>query len=425
MSKAYNEILEYVMSLKIIDTHEHLPGSEEKRNLDTDVLKEYLTHYFCRDLISSGLDPEKLKMATDTSIPILKRWNMLEEYWEYSQLTGYGRALDITVRDLYGIDGFKRETIEAINEAFLTSLRPGWYEYVLKERSNIEISILDSDLDCDQRYFRSVWRMDNFIYPTKGTQIDEIENMTGIRVTGLDDWMEACEAAMDIAIERGAIALKSGLAYTRSLFYEKTTKADAEVEFNKIFNTNHYIDRGDHVFTLNKKFQDFMMHFILWLANDRNMTFQIHTGIQEGNGNKLSNSDPSLLNNLFMAYPEVDFDIFHMGYPYEHKLSALAKMFPNVFIDMCWAHIISPTASINALVEWLDAMPYNKISAFGGDYCFIDGVYGHQLMARQNVSRALSIKVDAGDIDVNKAKQIAKALFWDNPMRIFKLQGKI
>ncbi len=88
---------------------------------------------------------------------------------------------------------------------------------------------------------------------------------------------------------------------------------------------------------------------------------------------------------------------------------------------MAWGHIISPVASVNALVEWLDAVPANKISAFGGDYCFVDVVYGHQLLARQNVAQALAIKVDAGVFDLSRAKEIATWLFVDNPSRIFNL----
>ena len=119
----------------------------------------------------------------------------------------------------------------------------------------------------------------------------------------------------------------------------------------------------------------------------------------------------------------VTFDIFHIGYPYEHVLSYLAKAFPNVYIDMCWAHAISPTACVNALVEWLDAVPANKISAFGGDYCFVDGVYGHQYLARENVSRALALKVDNGVFDCNRAVEIARMLLLENPKRIFNLSS--
>ena len=46
-------------------------------------------------------------------------------------------------------------------------------------------------------------------------------------------------------------------------------------------------------------------------------------------------------------------------------------------------------------------------------------------MARVNVSKALAIKVDDGVFDVTRAKEIAKMLFYDNPLRIFRLEGKL
>jgi len=150
---------------------------------------------------------------------------------------------------------------------------------------------------------------------------------------------------------------------------------------------------------------------------------QIHTGLQEGNGNILSNSNPELLSNLFLQYPDVTFDIFHISYPYQNELTVLAKNYPNVFIDMCWAHIVSPNASIAGLLEWIDTVPLNKISAFGGDYLFIDGVYGHQYMARVNVAKALSIKVKEGLFNIDKAKEISRMFFYDNPVKIFRLDG--
>lgn len=117
----------------------------------------------------------------------------------------------------------------------------------------------------------------------------------------------------------------------------------------------------------------------------------------------------------------VTFDIFHISYPYQNELTVLAKNFANVFIDMCWAHIVSPNASVNALLEWFDTVPLNKISAFGGDYLFVDGVYGHLKLAQQDVARALSIKAE-GLFDMDKARDVAKMLFFDNPKNIFRLK---
>ena len=97
-------------------------------------------------------------------------------------------------------------------------------------------------------------------------------------------------------------------------------------------------------------------------------------------------------------------------------------MFTNVLIAMCWAHIISPTASVRALEEWIDSVPVNKICAFGGDYGFVDAVYGHQAMARENVSRALATRVGEGVLDVDGACEIARRLFIDNPVALFGLE---
>ena len=129
-----------------------------------------------------------------------------------------------------------------------------------------------------------------------------------------------------------------------------------------------------------------------------------------------------MLTNLFLEYGNVKFDLFHMGYPYVMELGNLAKNFRNVFIDMCWGHIISPEAARRALVEWLDAVPANKISAFGGDYCFVEGVYGHQYLARRNVAASLARKVEDGSFDLERAREIATWVFVDNPKRIFGLE---
>jgi hypothetical protein len=92
---------------------------------------------------------------------------------------------------------------------------------------------------------------------------------------------------------------------------------------------------------------------------------------------------------------------------------------------MCWGHIISPEAARRALVEWLDAVPANKISAFGGDYCFVDGVYGHQKIARDNVAKALAQKVADGSFDLDRANEIARWVFVDNPTRLFGLEERL
>lgn len=419
MAAPYRDILERIESLEIIDTHEHLPYKEDAREKPTDVLREYLTHYFSRDLVSAGLPPKDLERARDLALPLADRWRLVEPSWEAARTTGYGRALDIAARGLYDVDGVRGSTLEELNRKFVATLTGGQYERVLKQKSRIRVSILDANLDCDRRYFRSVYNVDRWVYPRTSADVREAGLEAGLTITCFDDWLEACLVALRRAFERGAVGLKSALAYVRSLSYERTSRGAAEEAFNAVFSVVHYPDWEGQAFQVATPFQDYLMHWILREANRRGWTFEIHTGLQEGNGNLVANSDPVRLANLFLEYPEVKFDLFHIGYPWQQQLSALAKTFPNVFIDMCWAHIISPAACVAALVEWLDAVPANKISAFGGDYCFVDGVYGHQHLARRNVAAALARKVEDGAFDVGTAQAIAARLFVETPARLF------
>lgn len=415
----YEQLYEFISGLTIVDTHEHLPGREEDRPTETDVLGEYLTHYFSCDLISAGLSKIDLERCRDASLPLAGRWRLVEPYWNAARHTGYGRSLDIAARELYGIEGISAATIEELNGRFVAARKPGHYQKALKEKARIRTSLLDGfqpDKPCDRRYFTPVFRLDLYRGMFANGIASAYEKLNGVSPSGFDDWLEATEKTIDAALAAGCAALKIGDAYNRPLYYADTPRADAEAEYRR-FRSGGKPD----AFAFSENFQNFMTRFVLRLADERGMVVQIHTGLQEGNGNLLRNADPLLLNNLFLAYPNVVFDIFHMGYPFEHTLSALAKNFANVHIDMCWAHIISPSASVSALYEWLDSVPANKISAFGGDYCFVDGVVGHSIIARQNVSRALAMKVRDGAFDIEQAKDIAQMLLIRNPERIFKL----
>jgi len=423
--QAYDELLAAINDLWIVDTHEHVPARESDRDPKADVLSEWLSHYFSSDLVSAGLPPDRLKAAQDPSQDLMKRWELVEPYWHAARSTGYGRSLDIAARDLYGMDGVGRETLGALNEAFLAGrAKGGHYEYVLKQKSRIAISVLNTDLTCDRRYFVSVSDLYDFVLPRKRAQVEELGRKAGVRVHRLEDWEEAMRVTLDKALTDGAVGLKCALAYERPLHFEKVDRTAAEQQFNDIFSEWNSPDWRDN-YRPGKALQDYMMHSILREADRRGLTFQFHTGIQEGSGNVIHHSNPTLMSNLFLEYGNVKFDLFHMSYPYLMELGNLAKNFPNVFIDMCWGHIISPEAARRGLVEWLDVVPANKISAFGGDYCFVDGIYGHQYLARHNVAAALAQKVADGSFDLARAKEIARWVLVDNPVRLFGLEAVV
>jgi hypothetical protein len=427
VSTTCEKLREHVLTLPIVDTHEHVWAREDQRETDTDVLAEYLRHYFSCDLVSAGLEPRKLEYVRDPGAPLQERWKLAEPYWEAARGTGYGRALDIAARDLYGFERIDGSTVAPLDEAFRARrAKGGCYRWVLREKSNIRVSILDKSPfqpGWDADFFRPVVRLDDFVMVSNLDELEGLAKRAGMEaIHDLADLEEACRRALEKALEAGAIGLKSGLAYRRPLEYRKVTRAAAERELLRLFSPKNTAPKWGARRGATDKLQDYMMHQVCRLADERGLAFQIHTGIQEGNGNYIRHSDPTLLANLFLEYPNARFDVFHIGYPYHQQLSVLAKNFRNVFIDFCWAHAISPTASVRALVEYLDAVPANKISGFGGDYNFLDGIYGHQVLARENIARALAIKVDEGWCDLARAQALAKALLFENPARIFGLK---
>ena len=226
---AFEELNKYIFTLPIIDTHEHLPSMEEVRDRDTDVLKEYLSHYYNRDLISAGLPTRDYQTIIEKKIPILEKWNLVEPYWQVSRYTGYGRCLDIAVRDLYGISEICGKTIERLNEEFLKTLNPGHFRRVLKERCRIEKSLLcvetleeeydpliERSIHCDRELFVPVYIVNPLIHPESWTDIERIERESGIRITSFSRWLEAVEANVNRAVQEGSSILKNSLAYVRT-----------------------------------------------------------------------------------------------------------------------------------------------------------------------------------------------------------------
>ncbi len=425
MNSAYNELLKKINEMPVIDTHEHLVHSEELLDGRDDLLQEFLLHYMSSDLISSGMNPVDLEKAKDKSKPLLERWRLIEPYWEFCRYTGHGRALDETVKRIYGFNEINADTIEDLGYKFKKANKPGHMKDVLKDICNIELAILDpwtGMYECDRNLFRRVWQPQNYLIalPYESDVLSWLEERYSMKIESLEGWLEAFEIELEENLSNGIIGLKSTLAYHRSLKFEEVDYSKAAKGFAEAYKLwDQWGHRHKYNIVLPLYVQDYIMHHILSVANKKKLFIQFHTGLLEGNRGILSNSNPEHLENLFSKYPDVKFDIFHTGYPYQNITAALAKMYPNVFIDMCWSHIISPFAARKALSDFLDAVPYNKIMGFGGDYAIVDAIYGHLKIARENIARVLSQKVEEdGGMSIDRAAEIAHRLLYDNPKEV-------
>ncbi|MBC7327062.1 amidohydrolase family protein [bacterium] len=414
----YESLKDEIYKIPIVDTHEHLMSEEQRNSQPIDVFY-FFAHYASSDLVSAGMSPQTLEKIRNTSIPLEERWCDFSPYWARIQNTAYAKTLQIAVRDLFGIDGINERTYIQITEKLRGSQKKGWYRYVLREKGNIVLSLqYVGTMDVDKELFLPVAYYDHFITARSKWDINSLERNYGVSIHSLDDFLKALDIAFERDVKAGAVGIKSGLAYSRILRYDKVSKVEAERLFNRIFS---HLGEGLS-WEEAKPLQDFIMHEVIRRAISYNLPITIHTGLQEGNANIISNANPVHLVNLFLEYKEAKFDIFHGGYPYTSELATLAKNFRNVYIDMCWLHIISPYVSRRVLHEWLETVPQNKIMGFGGDYIFVEGAYAHSRIARDDIAKVLSEKVEEGYFSEEEALNIAYRLLRDNPKELFNLK---
>jgi glucuronate isomerase len=413
---------EAVEGLEVVNTHEHILPERERVAQPVDFFT-LAGHYAINDVISAGL-PAAAAAAKDLSPG--ERWRAFEPYWKHARFTGYGQALRIAIRDIYGVAEISATTLGKINEAIAAQNKPGLYRRVLRERARIRYSVLDDYWNAapvapDREFFVLARKFDRFILAGSRDDVTQLEKLTGVSITSLDGLKRAMERSFEQSLAAGMVTVKTTIAYNRDLHFREAPEVAAAAVFDRMMRGEARLPEGfrSRVERPLRDLEDHMFHHLIRLAEAHRVPVQIHTGLLAGNGGFITNTNPTLLTNLFFLYPKVTFDLFHISYPYQSELAVLAKLFPNVHADFCWAHVISPAVARRALHEFLETVPVNKILGFGGDYRYPELSYAHLKIARRNIAQVLAEKVEEGFCDEAEALEIARLLLDENPARLF------
>lgn len=398
-----NGLVRAINEMPLVDSHEHLLPERERLDLKPDLFL-LASHYLNNDMVSAGMP---------VSTP--KSWTDFAPWWRVSRFTGYGQALSIAIRDIYGIAEITEANLPRINAAIAEANKPGLYRRILKDRMKLDYAVLDDYWHGDpippDEFFVLARKMDWFCTASKAADIRRMEEVTGVSIPDVKGLKRAVERRLDQSLQAGLVTIKSTLAYNRPLRFEVISEADAQRDFDLLMKEPQN--------PAPRRLSDHIFHHVLQLADAHKLPVQMHTGLQAGNGNTLENSRPILLNNLFGLYPKVLFDLFHLGWPWMEEVAALAKMYANVTADLCWVHIITPNGARRALHELIDTVPLNKILGFGGDYRYVELSYAHAVMARRNIAQVLLEKVQRREMTEADALQAARLILHDNAARIF------
>ncbi len=117
------------------------------------------------------------------------------------------------------------------------------------------------------------------------------------------------------------------------------------------------------------------------------------------------------------------FDLYHAAIPWVRDMGVIGKELPNAYLNMCWCHVISQQMSISALDEWIDLVPVNKITGFGGDYHRpVEKIYGHLVMAREDIATVLVRRIEDKQMTFGEAVSLARMFLFDNPRELYRLE---
>ncbi len=421
-STAAEPLREHVFSIPIIDTHEHIPD-ESVACANRLGFFGLFEHYVSSDLLSAGMPRENLEALRnpDNELTPQQRWALMADWWPYVRTTGYGRAMLEYLHELFGIVDVNADTVLELCRRINKARKPGWFRTVLKDRANIDKALVirwpGQSVDVDTELFRAVPILDHYAMAGSRADLAELEKESGHSIQTLDQLMNAQEERLDAFAAKGIVAIKLFLAYQRTLQVDRYAKIEAARVFDRLWLSQ----KLDLTLQDLKPLQDFMIRRLIGLAAERGLPIQIHTGLQEGNGNVIEHSKPTLLTGLFLDFPDARFDVFHAGYPWAGEVAALAKNFANVYADLCWMPAVSPAFMARVLDEWIETIPANKILAVGGDSNYVEGAFGHCTIARRVVSDVLSRKVAGDYLTRTEAYWLADRLLRENACELFHL----
>ena len=425
-----SDIREFVMEQPLFCHHDHHHSYQDfdagRGAYDHKALLGYAT----ADLVTAAGPDVSPELALDR----------LAEYWPLIRTTGYGRAVDLTSRALFGLEyapGNFSEITDALQDAISGRSAADIYHTYVHERAQNLWTIHDGNYNLaaktafrDDAYpssYHFAFRIDALLAPENGAVIADLEHFTGLSIYTLDHLVDALHLAIDMFHETGRLAaVKIGMAYSRDLTVGDPTRHDAEAAFVRLRSRKTFWDGIQQNSaavdaTASRALGDYMFHRLIQRAADEGLPVQIHTGYLAGNWGSLAGTRALNLLPIFDKYRSVRFDLFHASWPWASELGAIAKNYPNVWADLCWAWAMNPAESERALSEWLDGVPMNKIFGYGADtrlpWCNV----GYSLQAKEGIARVLERKIAVGDFSERTAQEAAERIMLANGEEFYGL----
>lgn len=348
-------------------------------------------------------------------------WEDVAAYVVGSGSNAFVRTLVSSLTDLYGLGlgGITQENWKSLDEEIhRRHSEPGWTAAVMA-RAGVERIITDpfSNPLLDARNelgesYRSVARVNALALGFHATSRDHNGNSAhdfaralGVDLDSFDDYTAFLERFVDTLGDRNQLALKSALAYDRDLHFDEPDEALARRAWGKESPSSEE----------RKAFGDFAVDRLCDLAGERSIPVQMHVGTAMIRG-----SHPLNTAGLIERHPGTRFLLMHLGYPWSRDLLGMAFVYRNIWLDLTWSFMLSPSHFKLALHEAIEILPDESRLMFGGDSWHAEESYGAIASARQLILEVLQEKVSSGYLDESAARRLARKILHANAREFFE-----
>jgi hypothetical protein len=224
----------------------------------------------------------------------------------------------------------------------------------------------------------------------------------------------------------GAVAIKYGIAYQRSLDVDDVPVVKARALYAQAVRDGELSKRDD------KALQDFLIRAVSSRAGNLGLVVNIHTGIGADPYFGIGGANPLLLESMFNdgRLRHVKFVMLHGGWPFEREAGVMLIK-PNVYADFSSQTFLRSTRALSAVLEeWLAWYPEKVL--FGTDAYPDDTPLANweektwltTRTARSALARALTGMLEDGQITRSRAIELAGMVLRENVVKLYGLESQ-
>jgi hypothetical protein len=411
----------FIQGIPVIDVHEHhMPAEDPARQVGLLQLLEesYAGWTRQRPYPLPSEPPTTLGAASEGR----GRW---ADVAAYLQGSGTNAAVRSMVRALCTLYGVHSGTITEGNwqklddEIRRRNADPSWQGAVM-DKAGIETAISDPYRDplLDVRKshgerYRSVLRINGFAIGWHPDARDHNGNngrllmgRLGLSPASFDDYLAALPKVIDAMPGLNKVGLKNALAYDRSVDFDQPDEAVARGAWGKANPSEQE----------KKAFGDCVVDRLCRLAGERDIPVQMHLGTALIRG-----SQPIKAAGLIERHPRTRFLLMHLAYPWSGELLGMAFVYRNIWLDLTWSWLLSPSGFRRTFQEAVDILPDESRMMLGGDTWHAEEAYGAISGVRGLVAGCLDAMVKAGNFKGRDAERLAMKIFRENAKGFFRL----